>query len=271
MVRPVAARNAAPPGTPLRSPRRGRPGNVDAGDGDVGAQPDRLVRGQVAPGGPKEGRPVALFGFGERLHEAVGIRAVQPRHHAVERLADPQLGPVGRPQRGCLDPPHQRVVRLRRIAAAVEGARLVAPTQVKDVVERPLEAPRLVGVAIGLVGSRVHRGIEHGRAEAIREEAGIPVPKVGSVRDPVVGDLVLAQRRANRVHVAGRVVRREVREERGVGCLALARDRGVDLPGLVDLLLGRRASGRGPGPARSSRCPGSSRGCWSRCRGGPSR
>ena len=76
----------------------------------------------------------------------------------------------------------------------------------RNVVQRRLEPGRLLQRSFELVGVRVGGTVEDGGPHGVGEQRRPRAAELGAVAEPEVADLVLAERPANRVHVAGRVV-----------------------------------------------------------------
>ncbi len=70
------------------------------------------------------------------------------------------------------------------------------------------------------VGRWVDHPVEHHRPDAVGEEIGVGRPEIGAVRRAKVGQLLVADRLAQLIHVARHVRRREMGEGLGVALLA---------------------------------------------------
>ena len=89
----------------------------------------------------------------------------------------------------------------------IERARLVTRTPLRPVVERALETDELGDVLLldRVAGGFVRR-VEHHRPHPVGEQRGVDGAEVGAVRDAEVRDLLVAERLADLVHVAGGVL-----------------------------------------------------------------
>ena len=100
---------------------------------------------------------------------------------------------------------------------------------VEERVERTLEAAGLFEVDLERGQRGVDGAVEDERAHLVGEELGVERAEVGAVREPHVGELLVADGLANAVHVAHRVLARDVRQQVAVrsshGCGELPRRR----------------------------------------------
>ena len=101
---------------------------------------------------------------------------------------------------------HQLVEGVLGVAVAVEGALRVGRALGEERRQRVLEADVLVDELLEVVGVGVDGAVEHGGPHRVREQRRPRGAELGAVAEPEVADRVLAQRLADRVHVAGRVV-----------------------------------------------------------------
>ena len=104
-----------------------------------------------------------------------------------------------------------------------------------------LEGDPLLPGALDVPGARVGGSVEHRCAYGRGEERGPHHAQLAAVAAAVVGDLRLAERPSDGVHVTGRVVRPEIGHERAVLLCAV----GGELLGQVDQLLTSRRGVRG--------------------------
>ena len=173
--------------------------------------PDRVVRAVgvalvVAVAECEQGVAVAGLGLGERRRErrplGLAVHRLDGRrleHHLVDAAT------VGSGERVGVEaveqgvPPGADVDGVERAVVA-----LLAPR--RPVVERVLEADELRRPLVELaVTARLERRVEHHRPHPLREQPGVDASEVGAVADADVGDLLVADGGADRVHVAGGV------------------------------------------------------------------
>ena len=90
-------------------------------------------------------------------------------------------------------------------------------------VERALQADDLAAGLVDVVAVRVDGAVDHHRPHGLREHRGVRGAELAAVGEAEVADLVLAERLADLVHVAGRVLRGDVGEDPAAAGLARRR------------------------------------------------
>ena len=170
-------------------------------------------------------------------------RVVQRRQDGVVGLALADLAAVDHEGVGC------RGWRAARSKAApgsppLRNGQLRSGRAVgQERVERALEADDLAAGLVEDVAVRVDGAVDHHRPHRLREHRGVGGAQLAAVGEAEVADLLLAQRLADLVHVPGRVLRGDVRED---ARRCWTSQRAAEVLGRVDerLLLGRRVGRR---------------------------
>jgi hypothetical protein len=213
-----------------------------------------------------------LLGVGQ-VH---GISQYRPELRAVESGGDAQLqfawgehavAVIGREAAGFGDLGDQACVDVERRSELGESAVGIRIAAGREALERGVEPGTLLEPEQREVVGRLHRPVEHQCPHPIREQLGIRGAESGAVREADVAQLVVAERRAQRVEVARCVVGADVGLEcqrfgrarvgpgEGVGdqrlpAVVVAGGQQRDIVVEVDLAVDRRAR---PDPARVER------------------
>ncbi|MEX0948812.1 MAG: hypothetical protein WD296_08400 [Acidimicrobiia bacterium] len=108
----------------------------------------------------------------------------------------------------------------------MERARAALGTVVEEGIEVALEAHRLLHLEREPIECRVDRAVEDQRANPVGELLGIPSPEQRAVRVPEVGQLRLAERAADPIHVPCHALGLEVREDGALGPLTCRNEPG---------------------------------------------
>ena len=108
---------------------------------------------------------------------------------------------------------NERRVHLERRADRRKVAVGVGITRLCELLERPVETRGLFGIEFGEVVDRLDRSVEHQRAHPVGEQLGVGGTESGAVREPDIAQPIVADRVADLVEIACRVVRSEPRPD----------------------------------------------------------
>ncbi len=108
---------------------------------------------------------------------------------------------------------NERRVHLERRADRRKVAVGVGITRLRELLERPVETRGLFGIEFGEVVDRLDRSVEHQRSDPVGEQLGVGGTESGAVREPDVAQSIVADRVADLVEIACRVVRSEPRPD----------------------------------------------------------
>ena len=145
---------------------------------------------------------------------AAGVERLGDGDVELGRLEEPAPVRAATGERVRVDPGPQRVVRGGAVAVAMERATRVRRAGLEELVERLLEADGLLDLLVRRRERRIERAVEDERPHPVGERGRVERAQVRAVREPEVGELVVAERGADPVHVARRVLARQVREQR---------------------------------------------------------